>query len=410
LASAVSAFNTEMYPRAATELEQFIQKYPDSTNAPNARLLLAQSEFKQGKFANAIATLANNSAKAGALADQYAYWSGESQFANSNFPSAFETFVSFPKNYPDSPLKLRVVVETASAYAQLTNWTQVVVLLEETNGVFQRALQMDAANELVSRGQLLLAQAKFLQKDFSGAGAILAALNSQTLKPELDWQRAYLLYQVKFAVGDLNAALTATTNLLQIAKLKTDDALRAESVALRAELLEKMERAADAIAAYQENLATNAPDERQREAILKIAALSIAQKQFTNAEQSLGNFIAQFTNAPAADVALLTLGELYLKDYVAQPPATNNLLLWRPPCSRNFSARSRTVRWRARRIWIAAGVTGSPGKIPAMFRKFPTVFQISKRRRRNCRRRKTSPSRVSKSATRCSRKIILRAR
>ncbi len=327
LAAAVSAFNTEMYPRAATELEQFIQKYPDSTNTPNAVLLLAQAEFKQGKFTNAMAALTNNFTKAGALADQYAYWSGEAQFANSNFSSAFETFISFPKNFPDSPLKLRVVVETASALAQLGEWPQVGALLEDTNGVFQRALQMDAANELVSRGQLLRAQAKFLQKDFIGAAAVLAALNSQTLKPELDWQRAYLLYQVKFAAGDLNAALAATTNLLQIAKLKSDDALRAESVALRAELLEKMERADDVIAAYQENLATNAPDGRQREAILKIAALSIAQKQFTNAEQSLGNFIAQFTNSPVADVALLTLGELYLKDYAAQPAATNNLSL-----------------------------------------------------------------------------------
>jgi TolA-binding protein len=327
LASAVSVFNTEMYPRAATELEQFIQKYPDSTNTPNAKLLLAQAEFKQGKFANAIATLANNLMKAGALADRYVYWSGEAEFARSNFAGAFETFISFPKKFPDSPLKLRVVVETASAYAQLGEWQQIGELLEETNGVFQRAVQMDAANELISRGQLLRAQALFVQKDFNGAAAILAALNSQTLKPELDWQRAYLLYQVKLAAGDMGAALAATTNMLVIAKLESDDVLRAESVAMRSELLEKMERAADAIAAYQENLETNAPEQRQREAVLKIAALSIAQKQFTNAEQSLGNFVAQFTNSPAADVALLTLGELYLKDYVAQPSATNNLIL-----------------------------------------------------------------------------------
>jgi TolA-binding protein len=327
LASALSAFNTEMYPRAATELEQFIQKYPDSTNTPNAVLLLAQAEFKQGKFAIAIASLTNNFLKSGTLADQYSYWAGEAQFANNDLTNAIETFVAFPKKFPDSPLKLRVVVETASAYAQLGAWPQVGELLEETNGVFQRAAQMDAANELVSRGQLLRAQALFVQKDFNGAAAILAALNSQTLKPELDWQRAYLLYQVKLASGDTFAALVATTNMLSVAKLKSDAVLRAESVAMRAELLDKLERPTDAIAAYQENLETNAPDQRQREAILKIAALSIAQKQFTNAEQSLGNFITQFTNSPAADVALLTLGELYLKDYAAQPLATNNLVL-----------------------------------------------------------------------------------
>jgi TolA-binding protein len=329
LASAVSAFNSEMYPRAATELGQFIQKYPDSTNAPNAVLLLAQAEFKQGKFAQAISLLTdiNHLAKAGALADQYAYWAGESEFANGNFTNAIETFISFPKLFPDSPLKLRVVVETASTYAQVSGWSQVGDLLEETNGVFQRALQMDVANELVSRGQLLRAQAKFVQKDFAGATAILSALNSQTLTPELDWQRAYLLYQIKFATGDMNGALAVTTNLFQIAKLENDDVLRAQSVALRAELLEKLERFAEAIAAYQENLTTNTPDAEQREAILKITGLSIAQNQLPNAEQSLGNFIAQYTNSSAMDVALLTLGELYLKDYAAQPATTNNLVL-----------------------------------------------------------------------------------
>jgi TolA-binding protein len=329
LASAASAFSTEMYPRAATELGEFIEKYPDSTNTPQARLLLAEAEFKQGKFPLAIWLLTSTNAtmKAGALADQYAYWAGEAQFAENDLTNAIATFVAFPNKFPDSPLKLRVVVETASAYVQLGDWPQVGGLLEDTNGVFQRAAQMDAANELVSRGQLLRAQARFVSNDFTGAAAILAALNSQTLMPELDWQRAYLLYQVKMAAGDLNAALAATTNMLSVAKLKNDAVLRAESVAMRAELLEKSERAAEAVAAYSENLATNAPEQRQREAVLKIAALSIAQKQFTNAEQSLGNFIAQFTNSPAADVALLTLGELYLKDYVAQPLATNNLVL-----------------------------------------------------------------------------------
>jgi len=329
LAAAVGAFNTEMYPRAAAELEQLVQKYPNSTNAPSAVLLLAQAEFKEGKFTSAIDALTgtNYLAKAGTLADQYAYWAGEAQFANHDLTNAIETFVAFPEKFPDSPLKLRVVVETASAYAQLGRWPEAGGLLEATNGVFQRALQLDAANELVSRGQLLQAQGKFVQSDFSGAAAILAALNSQTLKPELDWQRAYLLYQVRLAAGNLNAALAATTNMLQIAKLKNDDALQAESVARRAELLEKLDRDGEAIAAYQENLETNAPGQRQREAVLKIAGLSVAQKEFTNAEASLGNFIAQYTNSPVADVALLTLGELYLKDYAARPSVTNNLLL-----------------------------------------------------------------------------------
>jgi len=323
-AAAVSAFQDGMWNRAETEFAQFAQKYPKSTNAPEAVLMQAQAQFKQGKLTSAIALLAARKTQAGILADQYVYWIGEAQFQNGEYAAAAETFLSMTRDFPDSSLLLRAVVEAAVVRARLGGWQpQVVALLQETNGVFQRAAQMDPDNELVSRGRLLLAQAKFAQKDFGGAASVLESLNSQTLKPELDWQRAYLLYQIKFAAGDLNAALSATTNLLQIAPLEKGDGLHAESVAMHANALEKLNRASEAIAAYQENL-TNAPEERQREAILKIAGLSIAQGQFANAELALGNFLAQFPGSPAADVALLTLGELHLKDYAAQP-ATNHL-------------------------------------------------------------------------------------
>ena len=78
------------------------------------------------------------------------------------------------------------------------------------------------------------------------------------------------------------------------------------------------------MAAYQENLSTNVPVAWQQQAILKIAELAAAQKKFSEAEQSLEQFLTQFPDSPAADMARLTLGELYLKEYVAQPAATTN--------------------------------------------------------------------------------------
>jgi TolA-binding protein len=324
-AAAASAFQDEMWSRAEAEFAQFVAKYPKSTNAPEAVLLQGQAEFQQGKFAETIGLLSMRKAEAGKLADQYVYWIGEAQYKNGDFSMAAETFVSLVKNFPESSMRLRAVVDAAAARAQLDQWPQVGVLLEEPGGVFSRAVQVDSANELVSRGRLLLAQSKFAQNNFNGAAAILQLLAAQPLKTELDWQRAYLLCQVKLATGDLSAALAVTTNLTQIARLEKDDDLTAESVALRADILEKLNRVSEAMASYQENLTSSAPVERQRQAILKIAELSIAQNQFTNAEQLLTEFLQQFSNAPAADIALLTLGELHLKDYAAQPAATNHL-------------------------------------------------------------------------------------
>jgi TolA-binding protein len=326
-AAAVTAFQDEMWGRAEMEFAQFIQKYPKATNAPEAVLLQAQAEFKQGKLAQTIALLNARKAGAGHLADQYVYWIGEAQFQNVDLANAAETFIALARDFPDSPLRLRAVVEAAAARAELGHWPEVGALLQETNSVFQRAAQLDPANELVTRGRLLLAQAALAQKDFGGAAATLASVNPQALEPELGWQLAYLIYQVKLALGDTNAALAATANLLQIARLGNDAALRGESVALQAGLLEQTGLKAEALAAYQENL-TNAPVERQRQAILKITELAVAQGRFSTAEDSLRNFIAQFPDSPAADIALLSLGELYLQDYVASRPAgsaTNQL-------------------------------------------------------------------------------------
>ena len=324
-AAAVTAFQDGMWSRAETEFAQFVQKYPKSGRMAEAVLMQAEAEFKQGKLPQAIARLTARQAEAGNLADQYVYWIGEAQFQNGDFSAAAETFVSLTRDFPESSVRLRAVVEASSSLAQTNEWPQVVSLLEETNSVFQRAAQMDSGNELVSRGQLLLARAKFAQNDFTGAAAVLGSLNSPTLKPELDWQRAYLLHQVKLAAGDTNAALAATTNLVQIARLEKNDVLRAESLALRARVLEQLGQKAGAVAAYQEILALNPPVERQRQAILKMAELAIALDRFSDAEDSLQKFRAQFPASAAADVALLTLGELHLKDYTAQVATTNHL-------------------------------------------------------------------------------------
>jgi TolA-binding protein len=323
-AAAVASFQTEMWSRAEGAFAQFIQRYPQSTNAPMAVLLQAQAQYNQGKLPEAINLLTARKAQAGELTDQYVLWVGEAQFAGKNFPAAAATFTSLADDFPDSPLRLRAAVEAAAAYAQMRQWGTLSTLLEATNGVFARKAELDGANELVSRGRLLLAQARYAGQDYAGASALLQMLNPQTLKPELDWQRAYLLCETKTAAGELDAALAAAASLSQIAQLEKSDRHRAEGAVLRGGILEKLGRTGDAMAAYQENLAPGTPEEKQREAILKFTELAAGLKQFTNAEQALDSYLKQFPGSAQADIALLTGGELRLKDYVLSS-GTNQL-------------------------------------------------------------------------------------
>jgi TolA-binding protein len=323
--AAVSAFQDGIWDRAEAELAQFIQKYPKSSRVAEAVLMQAEAEFEQEKFTQAIALLKTRQAGAYDLADQYVYWIGQSQFSIADFPTAAETFSELARDFKSSTRRLDAVVDAAAARAKLGEWPQVGEVLQNPNGIFQESARALPADERIVRGQLLLAQALLAQNHPGAAAAGLQTLASQPLKPALDWQRTHLLYQIQLAQNDAGAALNSTTNLLRLANLEGRADLIAESVAEGAGVLERMDRTSEALAAYQQNLSTNMPVEWQRQAILKIAELAIAQSQFTNAEQSLENFIGQFPDAPAADVALLALGELHLKDYIAQPDAPDHL-------------------------------------------------------------------------------------
>ncbi len=224
--------------------------------------------------------------------------SARRSFANGEFSASADTFVSLAQNFPGSLLRLRAVVEAASARAKLGAWLSVGALLGETGGVFQQAARLEPGDELVLRGRLLLAQAKFEQKNYDDASALLESIHPPSLTPQLEWQRAHLVCQVKLAAGDLSAALAATTNLLQIAQQQHDDGLLADAASLEAKVLALMNRPAEAIAAYREHVTTNAPEKQRQQALLKEAELSLAQGQWTNAVQSLEDFTGQFTNSP----------------------------------------------------------------------------------------------------------------
>ena len=324
---AANAFRDGMWSRAEVEFAQFAEKHPKSRRVAEAVLMQAEADFNQGKFLQAAELLAMRKPQAGDLADQYVYWLGEAQFQNADYAAAAETFSRLARDFQSSSWRLNAAVDEAVARGKLGQWPQVSALLREPAGTFQQEAKANPSDERVVRGQLLLAEALLKQDKLNEAAAVLHSLDSQQLKPELGWQRTLLLCHVQLEGGDTNAALTLTTNLVQLAGLTGQNGLRAESVVEQAGVLEHLGRTAEAMAVYQENLSTtNMPVEWQRRAILKIAELAAAQGKFSEAEQSLQNFLAQFPNSPSANIARLTLGELHLKEYVAQPAvATNGL-------------------------------------------------------------------------------------
>ena len=175
-------------------------------------------------------------------------------------------------------------------------------------------------------------------KDYRGAEETLQPLAKRLLSPRLAWQWQYLLCRIQLADGRTNAALQGSTNLLAVAANAAQTNLLAESAAFQAGLFERLGLTNEAIVAYQRNLAAGIPAERQRQALLKITEWSLAQDNITQATQMLERFLSQYPDAASVDMALLTLGELRLRQYeVGADPnqaartnasvATNNLQL-----------------------------------------------------------------------------------
>lgn len=333
--AAAQAFHDKFYLLAQSQLTQFIQNHRQSTNAPMAVLLLAESEYYLKNYPAAIYQLKDPAnlarAQAAGLADSYVYWRGEAQFSQGDLAGAAQTLVSVADQYPDSPLALRAVVEAATVLESLGQRQQMDDLLGDPNGRFQRAAQNNPANEQVVNGRLLQAESAWAQTNFAGAVQILGWLNPATLTPGQDWKRACLLFRANLGRNDLDAAQAAATNMVRIARAERAAQGEvwatnlAESVADNAGVLERQGRLAEASALWQTNLLDTVPPGPQQLAMLEVAKLAALQNQNQVAETNLQNYRDKFPNSPAAEVALLALGELHLKDFVAQPVATNEL-------------------------------------------------------------------------------------
>jgi TolA-binding protein len=321
--AAAAAFQDSLWNRAETQFAEFIKKHPDSARVPEAALMQAQAEFNQGKLMDAIALLQGRESSAGSMADQYSYWIGQAQFTNGDYAGAASTFAQLSNNYPGSQWRLNAVVNEAAAHAKLSQWAQVVALLQKSP-IFQGAAQTNAADSRVLNGWLLLAQALLSENQPAAAAGVLRSSAAFKLNPTFDWQRLYLLGHCELAEGNTNEALTLTADLMDAANRANNPRLRAQSIAEQAGMLEKMGRLTDAMSVYGENLTNGAPDDWQRQAVLKIAELSAAQTNFSGAENSLEAFRSRFPNSPGADSTLLALGELHLKSYVASPSAATN--------------------------------------------------------------------------------------
>lgn len=314
--AASDSFRVNLWERAEAEFAQFIEKYPKSERLSEAIWLQAQAQFYQKKYPSVVALLTAREADGKQMADEFLYWIGEAQFQNGDFPAAATAFGKLARDYPASKRRLEAAVGEAAAQLKQEQWAAVTNLLRRADGTFRQIALTATNNETVVRGYLLLAEAQLALGNYPDANEALRRVGNNG-RGELDWRRRRLLCRTLLGWGRPKDALVESEGLGAAAESLGRRDLIAESAVVRAELFEKLEQYDAAIGVLRGCLATNMPVARQRQALARIAAIALQQNQFAVATETLETYLTQFSNAPAADIALLTLGEVQLKQYVA---------------------------------------------------------------------------------------------
>lgn len=316
--AAARAFQDGFYERAAKELADFAQKFPNSDRLAEAFLFQAQSSFQLKQYEAALRLLNERFKAAGKLADQYLYWLGETQLRRGDYTAAAASHAQLIKDYPESSFRLEASCGEALARFKMGELKRTVELLQAPAGVFQETAKKTTNQIAVARGYLLLGEALLAQKDYPAGKEVLTGLAQRALKPDLDWERQRLLILLELASQRPEAALQGATNLVALALALAKPDLQAESLALQAEILQRLKQPEAAIQAYETiaQMPGMAPEQR-RQALLKMVDLAAAHGQLTNAIQRLHTFLAQNPQEPAADLMRLTLGELQLKQFYA---------------------------------------------------------------------------------------------
>lgn len=324
---AAKFFQDGFYPRAEREFAGFVQTFPNSPRAADAILWQARARLSQTNAAGAVALLTSNLTRAGQLADQYRFWLGQMRLDSGDYEAAAAEFARLLNEFTNSTRRLEASFGEAQARFKLQEWPRVIELLQKPDGAFQEAARAGGNEELVARGQLLLAEAQFKKQDYRAAEATAGPVPTHAV--EIAWARQFLLCRLELATEREELALRDATNLLALAAATGQPRLQAESFALQGAILEELQEYDDAIRAYEQLQAENMPEDQRRDAFLKIVELMLTQESIPQAAARLEKFLAVHPEDSASDDVLLTLGELRLKEHLASladtnAPATNN--------------------------------------------------------------------------------------
>ncbi|MBI3867718.1 MAG: tetratricopeptide repeat protein [Verrucomicrobia bacterium] len=323
--AARNAFQDRNYSVARKFFAEFVQQFPGSDRAAEAILIQARATLEQGEVESALKLLESSLPKGGRVADEYRYWMGVAHHSQGRFAAAAEQFGRLLKDHPASARRLEAAYGEARARFKLGEWSRVVELLRSPSGSFREAVKTRPKDDLATSGDLMLVEALLELRNYGEAETLARSLEGRKLTVELRWRIQQTLCRVLLESQRFPAALTQSSNAVLSARETGAPSAVAESLQIQAAILERLNQLAEAAQVYEKNLQPPTPLERQLEALLQLIRLHVARNQFNAATQRLELLLAQSAGGTNADVALITYGEIFLRQFLsaAKSEATN---------------------------------------------------------------------------------------
>jgi outer membrane protein assembly factor BamD (BamD/ComL family) len=249
--AAANAFQDGIYEIAQERFTMFIAIYPQSPMLPEAILLQARSALARTNLAPAIDLLTTNLAKAGPLSELYRYYLGTAQLQAGNYPAAVQSFSQLTRDVTNSVFPLLEASHgEAQARFKMRDFPRVSAMLSNPDGSFQRAARSQPNNVLTIRGKLLLAESLLEERKFAEAERVTR-----------DWPKRTLARSFRGTANICSAAFSWRINglsssgpnheLVRAATATTRRRLMADSIALQAGVLERMDRLDEAASAIR---------------------------------------------------------------------------------------------------------------------------------------------------------------
>ena len=307
---AAAAFSDKLYDVAIRQLQEFLEKYPQSVRTGHALLLLGRTQLNLNDWETAGRTLQTALAKwPDKRTDEVIFWLGEAQSWGGEFAAAEARYLELIEKYPTSSFAPVAWYELATAQFRQGHYDAASSSLEKIR----------ATGDLALDAELLHSQLLLARQDFVKADAALDAVVRKTGPASRAFYRANfwlgesLAHRQQFAAA--LARYAVVTEAFKANPHQSVDAqLAGETWFAIGWVRWNTDEFGAAGEAFSTALATATSRQLKRDALLKVAECAARTGKTAESVAGLKEFLAKQPHDPLADAAQLAIGDLLFSE------------------------------------------------------------------------------------------------